>query len=977
MKKIMKKVLSLMLALVMVLSLAPMTAVAADDPLLRTDGLSEMLNLLQEGTVWRDFEPTEDGTLEIEFESVSGPVALTVNNYTDYSQPIRAQVSTGDTYTLEYVAGNSYEFTFEMAAASADVCALAYKVTLGAGESDSENPGSTPVGGTSLETAIDLTANKTINISANGKTYYTVGMLDNTKTYNVTVTNNTVGPMAGAQQIGVTPYYNGVAEETQYGYGEVTAVVKPGMTGAIYFSVANIFEYGDLGATVTVAEVTEGGDDEGDDTPVSTVGTYDDPAEISFEEKNEVVVKDWNYYWYEYTATEAGRILVTVDENATGWTFDVYNNGEYLYYVSAGSDDVIVKEGETILLCFSHATGNGTYSFDAKFEAGSFEKAPNGTEIYPYPMVMGSNSVELEAGADMWYKYVATQDGTLTLTMKTDESTNGWFYDGYVNEYDSTYFPANTETYFGNSSTNTNPASLRTVPVKAGDVVKFLVKTAMDTTTYEYPAGTVVFNAWFTAGEVADSDKKEEYVVSDEVLVLGENTVELDPSAETTIFEFTPEEAGVYVFTTDNGVLGYWGGGAFFVTDQTENKTATLEYNLENVGPSIMVGVTGEGEATVTVKKAGEAETKPVIPTIIYENMVAPEYSDEFEVILTNVVNINDDVKDQAILGEDGYYHLNAEDGPVLFVDLDGTTISLVQAYGYGRLNGVIVDEDDNTIAIVDFNTAFAEYYSAANDSACYPLTYDLAMILQAVGANEGWYEENGFVGGKYPEHDAWMFACYYDEDITSLETEVEEVEDDGKMEVEIKGESSKVTAESFETIIALNEETAVVLEVESGDEVVTFEFAAGSLTLVDGKETYDFSVELVDDYTEATEDKADIEKDDFVLRVNFSYEGKLPATATISIPVGTTYASKTLYYYQIQADGTLKYVCDAKVDANGIAKVTQSSCSDYVLLAEKVAEPIIPGGTGDATNIALWIAVLGLGVVAIAGSVVMRKREF
>ena len=61
--------------------------------------------------------------------------------------------------------------------------------------------------------------------------------------------------------------------------------------------------------------------------------------------------------------------------------------------------------------------------------------------------------------------------------------------------------------------------------------------------------------------------------------------------------------------------------------------------------------------------------------------------------------------------------------------------------------------------------------------------------------------------------------------------------------------------------------------------------------------------------------------------------------------------------------------------------------CSDYVVSAEIPAEELPPAGegtvapggtgTGDATNFALWIAVLGLGIAAIAGSVVMKKREF
>ncbi len=41
------------------------------------------------------------------------------------------------------------------------------------------------------------------------------------------------------------------------------------------------------------------------------------------------------------------------------------------------------------------------------------------------------------------------------------------------------------------------------------------------------------------------------------------------------------------------------------------------------------------------------------------------------------------------------------------------------------------------------------------------------------------------------------------------------------------------------------------------------------------------------------------------------------------------------------------------------------------------IAAPTVAPKTADSSNYALWLAVLGLGVVAIAGSVVMKKREF
>lgn len=705
-----------------------------------------------------------------------------------------------------------------------------------------------------------------------------------------------------------------------------------------------------------------------------------------------------------FTATEAGTYTLApvVGENNADVT--VVNGDwieEYPYEFTLAANESVsfevvtaaymtLTEDDIDLVITKKASGSeGGSGNEGDSEVGEdTDNEGAGTEEDPYVMIMGDNVVTFkEEGSYAYYVYTATEKGALLLTMSGDNTS--WYYAGTVNGDNITQFinPNKSWETNQNSSTDAEPAALRTVYLNTGDKVLLTISTA-ENSEWTRPAGTVKFNAWFMAGAEPESDEVEleEYVIDDEnMLQLGENTVELDPSAETTIFEFCPEEAGVYVFTTDNGVLGYWGATPNFVQDKTENKTNSLEYNLENAGPSIMVGVTGEGEATITVKKAGETETKPTIPTIVYSNVVVPEAMDEFEVALPNTVDINDDVKDTAVLGADGFYHLNTADGPVLFVNFESEAISFLEAYGYGRLNGVVTNDDDEVIAIVDYNEAFIEYYAAANEDGCYPLTEDLITILKEVGANESWYGEEGWIGGD-PE-EAWMFACCYADNNTSVDVELEEAETEDA-NVVIK-DSGKVTAESLEAIIETTASDKVVFTVETEDATVTFEFVVEDMELVDGKETYDFSVELVDDYTDATEDEADIEEDGFVLRVNFSYEGKLPAAAVITIPVGDDYKNTTLYYYQILADGTLKYVCDAPVDANGNAKVTQDHCSDYVLLSEKVDEGTLTPGTpgtpetpeapktGDTTNFALWIAVLGLGVVAIAGSVVMKKREF
>ncbi len=198
----------------------------------------------------------------------------------------------------------------------------------------------------------------------------------------------------------------------------------------------------------------------------------------------------------------------------------------------------------------------------------------------------------------------------------------------------------------------------------------------------------------------------------------------------------------------------------------------------------------------------------------------------------------------------------------------------------------------------------------------------------------------------------------------------------DTEVKVEVPSENPVVSKDEMASFITANKEKPVVIESGSGDKVVKFAFAKGTLAAVEGKTEYTFKVELVDKYDAATTDKANIDKDKFVLRVNFDYSGQLPAEAAITIPVGTTYAGQTLYYYQIMEDGTLKYTGqNAVVDKDGNYTIKQDHCSDYVISAEAPATETDNKGTGDNANFVLWMSILGLGVVAIVGSVVMKKR--
>ena len=138
---------------------------------------------------------------------------------------------------------------------------------------------------------------------------------------------------------------------------------------------------------------------------------------------------------------------------------------------------------------------------------------------------------------------------------------------------------------------------------------------------------------------------------------------------------------------------------------------------------------------------------------------------------------------------------------------------------------------------------------------------------------------------------------------------------------------STVVSATDFATILAENETKDVIIKTNND---VTFIFAKGTMKAVEGIESYDFTT------TVSTTYKSDlpsyVTKDNFVSLIDYNYSGKLPAEASIKIPVGTEYAGKTLYYSLMNEDNTYAEVQTVVVDAEGYVTVKQDHCSTYVL---------------------------------------------
>lgn len=262
-------------------------------------------------------------------------------------------------------------------------------------------------------------------------------------------------------------------------------------------------------------------------------------------------------------------------------------------------------------------------------------------------------------------------------------------------------------------------------------------------------------------------DVGENYVYYGTYLSMGSADYTMSELYEYTLFGFMPEETGEYTFEVADGTIGIVSYNAMWVTVQPNADTITensVSWNCTGVGQEIWLAVTTEN-AAANITVTSEASQVVVIPYIPYANKTTPEaftYSGDVNDLLT--VNTKNTTVDTAVLGDDGYYHLNSKDGYVLYANLSDEQMNLYTASTYGQLKGAVRDDEGNLVSITDYNEAFLQYYECADASSSigvfYPLTEDLIEMFKEIGANKGWYGEDGWVGGKYD--DAWMFACYY-----------------------------------------------------------------------------------------------------------------------------------------------------------------------------------------------------------------------
>lgn len=259
---------------------------------------------------------------------------------------------------------------------------------------------------------------------------------------------------------------------------------------------------------------------------------------------------------------------------------------------------------------------------------------------------------------------------------------------------------------------------------------------------------------------------------------------------ERNYFLFTPTMAGDYEFSLpgSTATLGYYGmphyvqekhAGAEVVDGKFKSTIKASAIGTSGAGTAVMVlGIdAGENEnATLSIQRVGD-------PTwdVSDEPWVAYQTTAQLsQYTLPEGANLkNFDLKAETynlVLDDNGLYHLNSKDGPLVLMLL-GVKSDYLDDFKTivekSRVGKYFYDENDKFLKKESYNECLMEYIEVMDeDAGVYPLTEDLKYIVQQNGDYRGWFnpegnqylfkDQNGDnIAGINPDN-AWLFPCVY-----------------------------------------------------------------------------------------------------------------------------------------------------------------------------------------------------------------------
>ncbi len=289
------------------------------------------------------------------------------------------------------------------------------------------------------------------------------------------------------------------------------------------------------------------------------------------------------------------------------------------------------------------------------------------------------------------------------------------------------------------------------------------------------------------------------YVDSDEFdvynLNLGCTYVELKENSRN-YFLFTPTKEGNYEFSIPSGnniKIGYYGAPHFVQeTSVTEVKDNKFTINVK----SSMIGTNGSGTSTYVIGVDANKKSNDCIIAINRLGDAIKTFEDEPWTIYQKTVELKDyelsanlklkefdltastDTYNLVLNKNDGFYHLNDKDGPIVLVRLaeDSKYIACFKTMlDRSGVNKYFFDENENFIKKESYSECLLEYIEYVDEeNGVYPLTEDLKYIIQQRGEYVGWWDidnlgymfkdESGNNLTNINAEIAWLFMCCYAE---------------------------------------------------------------------------------------------------------------------------------------------------------------------------------------------------------------------
>ena len=257
---------------------------------------------------------------------------------------------------------------------------------------------------------------------------------------------------------------------------------------------------------------------------------------------------------------------------------------------------------------------------------------------------------------------------------------------------------------------------------------------------------------------------------------------------------FVPTQAGMYEFYVESDAktdIGYYGAPHFVQENSAaEVKDGKFTMNItesmigkEGTGTTIaVIGVDSEKKANAVLcidrtgdpeKTLAEEEWTIYKKTVELSKYTLPAGKSLVDFDVTSAAKYN------VVLNKnDGFYHLNNENGPLVVVYLaEDPTVPYLPCFknilDRSGVSKYVFDADGNFVEKVSYSECLLEYIEFADDATgVYPLTEDLKTIIQERGEYVGWWDSTSpsFIfkdtaGMPIPGlnvDNAWLFMCAY-----------------------------------------------------------------------------------------------------------------------------------------------------------------------------------------------------------------------